>query len=220
MKNIHQIKLVSCPENFFSLSNCLGMLDCLHEEHSTNDLHILDCDEALAYPGGGGGQISKCLMVFSSIRTFNVRVLQWYSRTSWSIQLKFLQPIALAFSPSAISTTHQFAFIFGCVSRSKYCIQTCLSDGYLRCSLSDFLVHQLCIITGSKNVDYEQAVSMQSFWIYNCCSLQFCWDLSEFWFLRMTRFIRIVANVAAFGSKMIKKLLFPFMKGGLCTKCC
>ena len=158
-------------------------------------------------------------MAFSSIRTFSVRVLQRSSRTSWSIQLNFPQLIARAFSPSAIITSHQFAFIFDNLSRSKYCIQTRRSDGYSRCLLSDFLVHQLCVITGSKNVDYEQVVSMQSFWIYNYCSLQCYSDFSEFCFLRMVRFIRIVANVAAFGSKMIKKLLFPPLKGGLCTEC-
>jgi hypothetical protein len=112
---------------------------------------------ALAYPGGGAnGQMPNalqkfahtffeeakaCPMVFSSIRTLNVRVLQRSSRTSWSIQLNFPQPIARAFSPSAISTTHQFACIFDYLSRSKYCIQTRLADGYSRCLLSDFLVH-------------------------------------------------------------------------------
>ena len=148
-------------------------------------------------------------MGFSSIRTFNVRVLQRSSRASWSIQLNFPQPIARAFSRSAISTAHQFAFIFGYLSRSKYCIQTSVSDGYSRCLLSDFLVHQLCMITGSKNVDYEQVVSMQSFWIYNYCSVQFYSDFSEFCFLRMTRSIRIV------GIKIIKKLLFLLLNGGL-----
>jgi hypothetical protein len=127
---------------------------------------------ALAYPRGGGAnaQISNalqkvaqwifeeakvCPMGFSSIRTFNVRVLESSSRTSWSTQLNFSQPIARAFSPSAISTSHQFACIFDYISRSKYCIQTHLSDAYSRCLLSDFLVHQLCMITDSKNVEYE-----------------------------------------------------------------
>ena len=149
-------------------------------------------------------------MIFSSIRTFDVRVLQRSSKTSWSIHLNFPQPIARAFSPSAISTKHQFTFIFDYPSRSKYCIQTCLSDGYSRFLLSDFLVHQLCMLTGSKNVDYEQAVSMQSFWIYNYCSLQFYSDFIEFCLLRMTRLIRILANVATFCSKIIKKLLFLY----------
>ena len=158
-------------------------------------------------------------MVFSSIRTFNVRVLQRSSRTSGSIQLKFPQPIARAFSPSAISTSHQFAFIFDYLRPSKYCIQTCLSDGYSRCLLSDFLVHQLRMITSSKNVDYEQVVSMQSFWIYNYCRLQFYSDFSEFCLLRMTHFIRTVANVAAFSRKTIKRLLLPLLKEGLCTEC-
>ena len=75
------------------------------------------------------------------------------------------------------------------------------------------------MMTGSKNVDYQLVVSMQSSWIYNYCSLQFYSDFSEFCFLRMTRFIRIVAGVAAFGSKMIKKLLFPLLKEGLYTEC-
>ena len=135
--------------------------------------------------GGGKWAIAQCSaevcpMVFSSIRTFNIRVLQRSSRTSWSIQLNFLQPISRAFSPSAISTSHQFAFIFDYLSRSKYCTQTRLSDVYSSCLLSDFLVHQLCMITSSKNVGYEQVVSIHSFWIHNCCRLQFYSDLSEF----------------------------------------
>ena len=140
-------------------------------------------------------EVKVCPMGFSSIRTFNVRVLRRSSRTSWSIQLNFPQPIARAFSPSAISTSDQFAIIFDYLSRSKYCIPTRLSDGYSRCLLSDFLVHQLCMITGSKNVDYEQVVSMQSFWIYSCCSLQLYLDFSEFCFLRVPRFIRTVTKV-------------------------
>ena len=157
-------------------------------------------------------------MGFSSIRTFNRRVLQRSSRTSWSIQLNFPQPIARAFSPLAINTSHQFAFIFDYLRRSKYCIQSRLSDGHSRYLLSDALVHQLGMITGSKNVDYEQVEYMQSFWIYNYCSRQCYSDLVEFCLLRMTRFIRIVANVAAFGSKIIKRLLFPLLKGELCTE--
>ena len=108
-----------------------------------------------------------CPMSFSSIRTFNIRVLQRSSRTSCSVHRNFPQPVARAFSPSPINTSHKFAFIFGYVSRSKYCIQTCLSDGYSRYLLSDFLVHQLCMITGFENVYNEQVVSMQSFWIYS-----------------------------------------------------
>lgn len=104
-----------------------------------------------------------CPMAFISIRTFNARVSHRSSRTSWSIQLNFPQPIAWAFSPSAISTSHEFAFICDYLSWSKYCIQTRLYDGYSRCSLSDSLGHQLCMISGSKNVDYEQIGSMQSF---------------------------------------------------------
>ena len=158
-------------------------------------------------------------MVFSSIRKFNVRLLPRSSRTSWSIQLNFPQPIARGFSPSAISTSHQLAFIFDYLSPSEYCIQTCPSDRYSHCLLSDFLVHQLRMITSSKNVDYEQVVSMQSFWIYNYCRLQFHSDCSEFCFLRMTRFIRTVAKAAAFSRKTIKKLLFPLLKEGLRTEC-
>ena len=94
-----------------------------------------------------------CPMDFSSIRTCNVRVLHRSSRTSGSIQLNFPQPIARAFLPSAISTSHQIAFIFDFLRRSEYCKQARLSDGYSRYLLSDFLVHQLCMITGSKNVD-------------------------------------------------------------------
>ena len=158
-------------------------------------------------------------MDFSSIRTFNVRILQRSSRTSWLTQLDFPPTYRASVSPPAISTSHQVAFIVHNPNRSKYCIQTRLSDGYSRCFLSDFLVRQLCMITGSKNVEYEQVVSMQLFWIYNYCSLQFYSDLSEFWFLGMTHFMRIVANVAAFGSKIIKKLLFPLLKDGLYTEC-
>ena len=117
-----------------------------------------------------------CPMDFSSIRTFYIRVLQRSSRTSWSIQLNFPQPVARAFSPSPINTSHKFAFIFDNLSRSKYCIQSRLSDGYSCYLLSDFLVHQLCMITGSENVYNEQVVSMQSFWIYSCCSLQLYLD--------------------------------------------
>ena len=106
----------------------------------------------------------------------------------------------------------QFAFVFDYLSRSKNCIQTRLSRGYSRCLLSGFLVYQLCTITGSTSVDYEQVVSIQSFWIYNCCSLQFYSGFIKFCFLRMTRFTRI------FGSKMIKKLLFSLLTGGLCAE--
>ena len=93
-------------------------------------------------------------MGFRSKRTFNIRVSQRSSRTSWSIQLNFLQPVARTFSPSAINTSH-FAFIFDNLSRSKYCIQSRLSDGYSRYLLSDFLVHQLCMITNGWPIKNE-----------------------------------------------------------------